>query len=527
MRTNGYDIIKTLTFQCLPLSGDAAITVALKNLEDETIVYATGTLNNGVVTLTPNASVTYEDVCLVFTSESSFSFVPLAVQTEIKPAGPHFYTNEEETSVSIGFEYGGDEVRYTIDYASEDLQDVGETSWTYEDDIIDIAGPCTVTAYVVKDGALSDIVKGKYFNSNPSPFRLVYGADPVDLVMTPAIDEDDGIEITGIEANVTYNSQTGKISSSTMGRFSGPCAMSSTEGKTEILNNYFYMEFEVVPPAPTVSLVAGSYLSTHEPITLTGTGELNTTIMYVWDDGAAQEYTEAIPFQAGTLMTWEEYTGGDMPLFGDTTTVVYTLATDLAITFAEGQTWATYYATENLTTPEGLTAHVVSSVDAASGTVTTQPVDYIPINQGVLLKRNDDAPLSGYVAAPYDGAETSVTNLLLGSDEEVSVSSITTGTVYVLFNDGFTRATKGSIPAHRGYLLLTANGGGNSRLTIVEGLSTGIETIDDLRIDDSQFVYDVQGRKVYNVQPNPHFSIPNTQLKKGLYIINGKKIIAK
>ena len=523
MKAEGYSVIKSLTFQCLPLSGDAEITVALKNLEDEDIVYATGTLTDGVVSLTPNAAVTYEEVCLVFTSEADFSFVPLAVQTVIKPGIPYFYTNEEETYVSIGFEYEGDEVRYTIDYASEDLQDVEDASWTFEDDVITIDGPCTVTAYVVKDGEESDVVKGKYFSSNPSPFRIVYGADPVDLVLAPAIEEDDGIEISGIEVSVNYDSETGKVSSETMGSLSGPCAMSETEGKTTILNNYFWINFEVVPPAPAVSLEAGSYLPSNDPITITGTGQANTTIMYQWDDGNAEEYAEAIPFHAGTLMAWEMYSDGTSIVVGDTTTVVYTQMTELGITFGESQTWATYYATENLTTPEGLTAYIVSNVDASDGNVTAEAVDYIPMNQAVLLKRGDDAPLTGYVAVPYTGAKTAFTNLLLGSDEEVSVSSITTGSVYVLFNDGFTRATKGSIPARRGYLLLTANAGGNSRLTIVEGTASGISDIEHSILNIEHSVYDLQGRRM----ESPMSNAQRSSLKKGLYIINGKKTVVK
>ena len=39
-------------------------------------------------------------------------------------------------------------------------------------------------------------------------------------------------------------------------------------------------------------------------------------------------------------------------------------------------------------------------------------------------------------------------------------------------------------------------------------------------------IYDLQGRKV-NAQPNSQFSILNSQLKKGLYIVNGKKVVIK
>jgi hypothetical protein len=375
-----------------------------------------------------------------------------------------------------------------------------------------IDGPCTIEAWSVYQGQTSDYGKAKNFAPVQSPLRLVYGAEPVDLILAPAIEENDSIEITGIEANVIYDSETGQISSTTMGSHGGIVAMSSTG--TTILNNYFYMEFEVVPPTPFFSLEAGSYLPDIELITITGTGLANTTIMYAWNDDEAQEYTEAIPFQEGTLLAWEVYTGGEDPLFGDTATVVYTLARNIEITYASSQEWATYYSTESLTTPEGLTAYIVSSVDVTSGTLTTEQIDYIPMNQAVLLKHSEGAPLSGFTAAPYSGTETSVTNLLLGSEEDVSISSFNNGSVYVLYNDGFTRATKGIIPANRGYLLLQS--GGNSRLNIVQDMTTGLAVMNNENEGMMNGVYDLQGRR-----------IESTLLRKGLYIINGKKTIVE
>ena len=79
MRTSGGGIIKTLSFQCDIISSGDDVQVALVGIEDET-TYATGTLNNGIVTLTPTGQVSPNDVCLVFTSSSEFSFLPLAVK---------------------------------------------------------------------------------------------------------------------------------------------------------------------------------------------------------------------------------------------------------------------------------------------------------------------------------------------------------------------------------------------------------------------------------------------------------------
>ena len=54
----------------------------------------------------------------------------------------------------------------------------------------------------------------------------------------------------------------------------------------------------------------------------------------------------------------------------------------------------------------------------------------------------------------------------------------------------------------------------------IEGDATGIAQMRNEELEMRNEVYDLQGRKV-----NSQFSILNSQLKKGLYIVNGKKII--
>ena len=76
---------------------------------------------------------------------------------------------------------------------------------------------------------------------------------------------------------------------------------------------------------------------------------------------------------------------------------------------------------------------------------------------------------------------------------------------------------------------LTFTSGGNQSCFIitltVEDATTGIEKTVQSSKFKVQSVYDLQGRKV--AQPNSQFSILNSQLKKGLYIVNGKKILIK
>lgn len=184
----------------------------------------------------------------------------------------------------------------------------------------------------------------------------------------------------------------------------------------------------------------------------------------------------------------------------------------LNISYAQNsRTWASYCADENLETPEGLQAYVVTGLTEDG--VSVEAIGYIPEGVGVLLKRTKEIaePIK---AKPYTGAETETPdNLLSGTTEGTAVDS-ETGNVYVLYNDGFTRATKGTIPAHRAYLVLAAETEAEGRLSIFEDETTALKIVNSEESIVNSVVYDLQGRKISNPS-------------KGLYIVNGKKQVIK
>jgi hypothetical protein len=190
----------------------------------------------------------------------------------------------------------------------------------------------------------------------------------------------------------------------------------------------------------------------------------------------------------------------------------YTLTVNrqLNVNFSASNEWATYYGTENLATPTGLKAYQVTAVNGS--TVTTSEIGYIPANTAVLLQNIEGkTAATNTIASAYTGAtSTFPNNLLIGSTEAVGVSSINGGTVYVLYNDMFKRATSGTIPANRAYLVIS--GAAPARLNIVHG---GDETgIDNIRMDEpNDSWYTIDGRKL-NGQPQ----------RAGFYIRNGKKV---
>ena len=187
--------------------------------------------------------------------------------------------------------------------------------------------------------------------------------------------------------------------------------------------------------------------------------------------------------------------------------------TQLNISYAQNsREWASYCADENLETPDGLQAYVVTNATAEGVSVTA--ISYIPQGVGVLLKRTKEIaePIKAkaYMEEPTEVPD----NLLKGTAEATAVGS-ETGDVYVLYNDGFTRATKGSIPAHRAYLVLGAEvATAEGRLSIFEDETTALKLVNSEKSIVNSVVYDLQGRKISNPS-------------KGLYIVNGKKQVIK
>ena len=116
-------------------------------------------------------------------------------------------------------------------------------------------------------------------------------------------------------------------------------------------------------------------------------------------------------------------------------------------------------------------------------------------------------------------AENVVDNDLKGVDVDTSMELLGKGTFYVLGNTkegfGFHQYTGNTMAAKKAYLCLD---GANARsLTMMFDDETTAIDHSSFNVQRSTFnVYDLQGRKV-----------ANGQLKKGLYIVNGRKVIVK
>ncbi|MBQ7150078.1 MAG: hypothetical protein IJS06_03860 [Prevotella sp.] len=174
-------------------------------------------------------------------------------------------------------------------------------------------------------------------------------------------------------------------------------------------------------------------------------------------------------------------------------------------------TWASYSNANEVAIPSGLTAYYASSGNSTSVTLKEIAGGYIPANTGVVLHGTAD---TYYTTKTTTSASLGAENLL---QPWLTAGTPTAGTYYILGanagNPVFKESTGGTLAAGKSYLVLS---GGAHELTIdIENGSetTGIQHVtSEKRATEGYF--NLAGQRV--AQPT-----------KGLYIVNGKKVIIK
>jgi len=194
---------------------------------------------------------------------------------------------------------------------------------------------------------------------------------------------------------------------------------------------------------------------------------------------------------------------------------------------AEAEGYATFSSKYDVAVPEGLKASYASAVTAGGGAITwTEFESGVPAGQGALL----EGAVGTYKFTPATEAVAPSTNYLKANLtqqklEQTSTIDGTKYTHYVLYKDseraiGFYKVnSNGSwIAAGSAYLEVpmpnTATGapaffaiGGGEGTTDIRAINNGQLTMDNV-------YYDLSGRRVANPT-------------KGIYIVNGKKVIVK
>ena len=187
-------------------------------------------------------------------------------------------------------------------------------------------------------------------------------------------------------------------------------------------------------------------------------------------------------------------------------TVNFTLGADDGDSY---KSYVTSAATDFAAT--GVTAYIAKAADTTNGTVTLSTIDQAPANTPVLLKGTKGG--TAEIATTSDEVAAISTNYLKAANA-TEISS--TDAKYVLaYNSGWEfRHYNGTLSAGKVYLDLSSLGVEAARLSFIfDDKTTGINTVNGEGVTANGF-YNLSGQRV--AQPT-----------KGLYIVNGKKIIIK
>lgn len=192
---------------------------------------------------------------------------------------------------------------------------------------------------------------------------------------------------------------------------------------------------------------------------------------------------------------------------------------EVAANYADGFYWTTFYSyASNYQAPEGTQ---VFQVNLDGTKVTMIPIEDGIVNrcQGVVLKSNtgnitmektDDESTDSYAYNSLWGTSSEITNPSPGNVYGLSYKSSAGVAFYKL-------KSTGTIGANKAYLKVNSNASAHEFFTFdIDETATGVDSINAQENEENVDVkiYDLQGRRVAN---------PG----KGIYIVNGKKVLMK
>ncbi|MDO4930162.1 MAG: hypothetical protein Q4E59_03405 [Bacteroidales bacterium] len=168
--------------------------------------------------------------------------------------------------------------------------------------------------------------------------------------------------------------------------------------------------------------------------------------------------------------------------------------------------------------PDGVSAYYVSAAADGVATVTALGTGAVPANTGVLLTSADQT--SALMVPVTNESVAAMGTNLLGNSAGADLAIESNSDKYILTKnaDGkiaFYLSGAGTLSMNKAYLdLSSSTSSANSLVLNFGGTATSIEGVEATEAETDKVIYDLSGRSVKNAQ-------------KGLYIVNGKKVIVK
>ena len=189
------------------------------------------------------------------------------------------------------------------------------------------------------------------------------------------------------------------------------------------------------------------------------------------------------------------------------------------ISTASGKNYATYVTANALdfsTVSDDIKAYVAAS-EAAGAKITFTGKDAVPAGTPILVKTTSVGAIVNVPVATSAPAAVGTNKLIAGTGAAISYDAGESQFYYILTNGQFKAANNSPVAVGKAYLSLDGAPAANE-LTISfddeDGGVTGIAEMKAMRNVENETFYDLQGRRV-------------AQPAKGLYIVNGRKVIVK
>ncbi len=181
-------------------------------------------------------------------------------------------------------------------------------------------------------------------------------------------------------------------------------------------------------------------------------------------------------------------------------------------TAASGYTTLVSVCPLDFTTAAGLTAYVVAAdedIDITNSKVKLTQVTEAAANTPVILLGTAS---TDYTITVKADAAAVTGNLLKGS--ATAATTLTAGEAYLLKDGKFGLCAAGDLPAGKAYLPKPAGSASNELIIVIDGEVTGIDKVVTRDALENAKIYNLQGQEV-------------KKAGKGIYIINGKKVVMK
>ncbi len=251
-----------------------------------------------------------------------------------------------------------------------------------------------------------------------------------------------------------------------------------------------------------INLPAGKYTITSASRYGTTTFTAGETEVYSLTSTGAVTTTTSEEFTL-TGATDIKISAGDKQNYFDYVIIRRIVTVPMTITSAG---WASFSSTSEVAIPKGVTAYYASASNSSSVTLTAVKGGYIPASTGVILY---GAEGTYYATVTTTGATVDGTNLLQAWTTAGTPSAKTYYTLAA--GPTFKKSDGGVLAAGKAYLVISA---GARELSVNFGETTGINQIDNGQLTIDNSYYNIAGQRV--AQPT-----------KGLYIVNGKKVVVK